>query len=70
MTFNTAEQQAQKYFNENFERFDGFGVAKYKEGAQPLDGVDQTEWENFWLALDDIEHNALLKDIEETGKAS
>lgn len=68
MTFTTAEEQAQRYFEENFERFDRLGIAKYKEGTWALEGVDQSEWESFWLALDDIEAKALLKDIEQTGK--
>jgi len=65
----TVEQAAQEYFDIYFERFDGMGVAKYNADATIPNEIDQSEWEKFWLALDEIEHQAQLKDIEQTGKA-
>lgn len=68
MTFKTVEEAAQQYFDEYFIRFDGFGVAKYQETRSIPNYIDQSEWENFWLALDDIEHEAQLKDIHNAGR--
>lgn len=64
----TVEEAAQKYFDEYFERFDGRGVAIFKETQTIPAYIDQSEWENFWLALDDIEARELLKDIHNAGR--